>query len=382
LKANVTLMATGDVILDLEGHDRAFEHVKHVIRESDVAIANCDQVLSDLGETPNGFWPIYYCTPVHAEAFIDSIVDAGFSIVNLCNNHSVDWGYEALFDSLEQCEKRGLTPLGIGRTLGEARRPVVVEVNDTRLAFLAYNCVGPAGYEATDIRPGNVPLRIHTHYEQWDPQPGTPPLIHTFAHKPDLASMVRDISKTREKVDVVVVNFHWGVHYIPELIADYQYEVGHAAIDAGADIVFGNHAHLPKGIEVYKGKAIFYGMHNFACPGEWDLPSSQPGSLYPESHHWDYSSYGALFAERFGKIPPELTKPSMIAKAVIEKGKIAQVSYLPCWIDESKRPRLVSADSVEGQAVFTTFEKISRSQGLETKFNWHGHEVIIDTNIL
>ena len=55
---DITLMGVGDVILDPDGHSKAFSHVKHILQEADIAIANCDQCYSDLGETPNGFWPV------------------------------------------------------------------------------------------------------------------------------------------------------------------------------------------------------------------------------------------------------------------------------------------------------------------------------------
>ena len=86
--------------------------------------------------------------------------------------------------------------------------------------------------------------------------------------------------------------YHWGVHYIPEVIADYQFEVGHAALDAGADLILGAHAHLPKGMEVYRGKTIFHGMNDFACRGAWSSPGTQPGSPFPESTTWDWTGYG------------------------------------------------------------------------------------------
>ena len=78
--------------------------------------------------------------------------------------------------------------------------------------------------------------------------------------KPDSIRSIDDIKKLRPLVDVLIVSQHWGVHFVPFVIATYQYEVGHAAIDAGADLIIGHHAHILKGIEVYKGKVIFFGM--------------------------------------------------------------------------------------------------------------------------
>ena len=68
----------------------------------------------------------------------------------------------------------------------------------------------------------------------------------------------------RKQVDIVALSIHWGIHFIPAVLADYQREVAHAAIDAGADVILGHHTHILKPIEVYKGKVIFYSLANFA----------------------------------------------------------------------------------------------------------------------
>ena len=235
----IDLIAVGDVILDPDHHRRAFDRVRHVMHDGDITVVNCDQVYSDLGDSPSGFWPIHHGAPPCAPEMLDSVAEAGVDVISFGNNHSLDWGYAAMFDCLERCRQRGIATVGFGRNLAGAREPAIVERDGTRFGFLAYCCVGPPGFDATADRPGHVPVRIHTHYEQWDPQPGTPPLIHTFAERGDLQAMVDDIARLRDRVDIVVPIYHWGVHYVPELIADYQYEVGHAAVDAGADVILG-----------------------------------------------------------------------------------------------------------------------------------------------
>ena len=377
--AEINLIAVGDVILEPERHHRAFDHVKHVMRGGDITVVNCDQVYSDQGDSPSGFWPIYASAPPRSAAMLDTLVDAGVDVISFGNNHSMDWGYEAMFDCLERCRERGIATIGFGRDLAQAREPTIVERMGTRVGFLAYCCVGPPGYDATSDRPGHAPVRIHTHYEQWDPQPGTPALIRTFAERGDLRNMVDDIARLRERVDVVVPIYHWGVHYIPELIADYQFEVGHAAVDAGADVILGAHAHMPKGVEVYKGSVIFHGMNDFACGGAWSSPASQPGCKYPESSTWDWTRHGALLEERFGKVPDEITRPSMIASVAIDAGSVSRVSYLPCYLDDERTPEIVGPDDQRGVNVFEYFRAISHSQRLDTEFRWDGDEVVIGT---
>ena len=377
--SQITLVAVGDIILEPESHTRAFRQIEHVLRAGDITFGNVDQACSDLGSDPAGFWPIYAGAPPHSSAFLDSLKDAGFDVLGYGNNHALDWGYQAFLDTLEQCRKRGLQPVGGGANLAEARTPVILQRDGVRVGFLAYCSIGFEGYEAEANRPGHAPMRAHTHYEQWDPQPGTPPLVHTFAHRDDLKNLVRDVQMLREQVDVVAVALHWGVHYIPELIADYQYQVGHAAIDAGADIIFGCHAHLPKGVEVYKGKVIFHGMHEIACRGGWFAPGSQPDSKYPQSTQWDWTRYGRLLKERLGEVPKDITRYAMIAKVGITGGNIQRVAYLPCFIDDDLHPELVTRNDPRAQVVFDYYQQISHSQGLETAFSWDGDEIVVHT---
>ena len=96
--------------------------------------------------------------------------------------------------------------------------------------------------------------------------------------------MLNDVNELRRKVDVVVVSLHAGVLWIPRVISDYQVEVAHACIDAGADLVLGHHPHILKGIEVYKGKAIFYSLAHLCMTkpepaAVWDEPPWMHGAL-------------------------------------------------------------------------------------------------------
>jgi poly-gamma-glutamate synthesis protein (capsule biosynthesis protein) len=95
--------------------------------------------------------------------------------------------------------------------------------------------------------------------------PGTAPLLQNF--------MEQDIKRLRSKVDVVVVSPHWGVEYMatPE---PEQVELAHAAVDAGADVFIGGHAHWPKGMEMYKGTPIYYGVGNFLLDQSWSEETS------------------------------------------------------------------------------------------------------------
>ena len=121
----------------------------------------------------------------------------------------------------------------------------------------------------------------------------------------------------REQVDVVVVSMHWGIHFEPGTIADYQYEAAHAAIDAGADVILGHHGHVIKGVEFYRGKPVFYSLGNVTL-----LPRGDAGEPLTAG----------------GRVDAQLT---MIAKLTIEGGAISRVAVIPCWLDLRLEPEVI-----------------------------------------
>jgi poly-gamma-glutamate synthesis protein (capsule biosynthesis protein) len=132
--------------------------------------------------------------------------------------------------------------------LAQAREPMIFDLGGTRVGVLSYQ--GVPYYEwawATDTTPGTAPLKTSV--------------------------MREDVERLRPKVDLVVVMPHWGQEYLatPER---WQVKFAHAAVDAGADLIIGDHAHWPKGIEVYKGKPIFYGVGNFLFDQSWSEETS------------------------------------------------------------------------------------------------------------
>ena len=374
-KEKITLIAVGD--LGFSGTDpKAMSNAVDVLRSGDITFGNCDQVYSDKG----------YPSPIHASRGvpenIPALVHCGVDVISLANNHTLDWGTEALLDEIDRMNKAGIKVVGVGKNVAEARQPVIFEKKGNKVGILAYGCIGPDGYEAWDDKPGHAPMRSLTVYEKWDYQPGTPPRIITQARKEDLVALENDIRKLKSQVDVTVVYFHWGLHFQPALIPMYGFEIGHAACDFGADIVLGNHAHIAKCIEVYKGKVIFHGQADFPMGGGSHSHGSEP---YPRK--WDVYKGGKILQEFYSAAPDpehfEVRHPernhTMIAKIIINQGKINKVSYLPCYISKESKSEIMTRKDPKGQEVFDYIEKISRSQNLTTRFTWEGDEVLIST---
>src|SRR6185312_2515117 len=139
-----------------------------------------------------------------------------------------------------------------GLTLDEARRPVCLERDGVRLSFLSYNCVGPKESWAGPSKAGGAYVHVLTHYELDHATPGGTPNTYTGAEAETLEAMKSDIARTRSECDFVGVSLHKGTVHTPALVMPYEKQIARAAIDAGADMVVSHHAHILRGIEIYK----------------------------------------------------------------------------------------------------------------------------------
>jgi hypothetical protein len=366
-KDTITFLGLGDVLIDREKPETIFAHTAKFLNSADIIFANAEQMYSDKGKA----------SPVHTVPTdprnIPALLYAGIDVLSLANNHAIDWGTEALTDTIARLRAAGLPTVGVGKNISEAHQPVILERKGTKVGFLAYGCIGPAGTEAEADKPGIAAVRAWTIYEQIDYQPGTPPNIITVPYPQDLIKMIEDVRKLKSQVDVVIVSFHWGQHFLPRIIPMYCYEVGRAAIDAGADLILGGHPHILKGIEVYKGKVIFYSTGNFALeltPKVWNAPGA-PQKTKKLYHYYpldpEYPNYPM----------PRESRATLIVKALIENGQINQVSYVPCYINKQSEPEIVTRQDARGQEVYSYIQDISRSEELPVHFSWQNDEVLI-----
>ena len=238
---------------------------------------------------------------------------------------------------------------------------------------MGYCTIIPKGFEAWKDKPGLNPIKVSTHYEQVDWAPGTPPKTVTKPDPADLAAMIDDIKKLRPLVDVLVVSMHWGVHYVPAIISMDQYEIGHAAIDAGADIIIGHHAHILKGIEIYKGKVIFFSMGTFMMDHPHSLMSGSVLGHLRDTFKWDPDPEYPNFA-----FPRDAMK-SIIVKCTIADKKIQRVSFLPVWINKLGQPEPLPASDPRSDQVREYVEWTIKDQWLNGKLTREGDEFVVAT---
>ena len=143
---------------------------------------------------------------------------------------------------LRNLDAVGIAHGGVGRNVTEARTPSILEAGGVTIAILAYDAIAGV-YHAGPEKIGSAPL--------------------------SRGAVAADVRRAREAgADVVIVFPHWGVEY-RATPSKSQRDIAHAAIDAGADMVVGNHAHWAAAVEVYEGKPIWYALGNFVFDQTW-----------------------------------------------------------------------------------------------------------------
>jgi len=370
-KDAIVIHAVGDVLVDREDPDTAFDLSAPTIKEADIAFCQVETNYSERGVPQFVARDPLRSHPRNAVA----IKNAGFHVVSLAGNHCGDYGHEALLDTIDVLTNLGLHVVGVGRNIGEARKPAIIEKNGTKIAFLAYCTILPYEYWAEPDRPGCAPMRGLTFYEQIEhDQPGTPCRTHTAPHPQDLRDMIEDIVKVKQEADVVIVSHHWGLHFIPAEIADYQIEVGHAAIDAGADLILGHHAHILKGIEVYKNRAIIHSMCNFVFDESvtkemFESPRFKVlVSLNPD---WKYDPQYPFPAD---------SRKTILVRVLISDKKVQRLSFLPVYITKGGQPEILQHQDNRAQEVFDYMDWVNREVGFGTRMFFEGNEIVVATD--
>jgi poly-gamma-glutamate capsule biosynthesis protein CapA/YwtB (metallophosphatase superfamily) len=262
-----TLMLTGDVnLMHVTDPQVPFARVKETLRQADVLFGNLECCFHEPATEHSLEHEGFYAPLASAQA----LVIGGYSAVGTANN--VNYGAEGIRSSLRQLDGIGISHTGAGVNREAARAPAIVTHEGLRFGFVQRTSVyWPTGHEATDTSPGVAVLTGHTAYEPMlhsrragvppANRPGVPPAILTWADARSLAEFTGDLRGLRTRADIAIASHHWGLF---EDVLDYQIEIAHAAIDAGADVVMGHGPHYACAVEMYRGKPIFYGLGSFS----------------------------------------------------------------------------------------------------------------------
>ncbi len=276
-----TLLLTGDVnLMNVDDPHVPFRQVVPIFKTADFIFSNlecCFYVPAGEHSVENeGF----FAAPATAEA----LKIAGIQAVGIANN--VNYGEAAIKSSIARLDEMGIPHTGAGVNRDAAYAPVILEKAGLRVGFLQRTSVyWQTNHEARANATGVAVIRGHTSYHvphhktrlEIPPanRPGVPPEILTWADPEYLQRFRDDIAALRARSDIVVASCHWGLF---KDVLQYMTEIAHAAIDAGADVVFGHGPHYSLPVEVYKGKPIYYGLGSFSfhtghhggvAPGNW-----------------------------------------------------------------------------------------------------------------
>jgi poly-gamma-glutamate synthesis protein (capsule biosynthesis protein) len=355
------VLGVGDVGANREDPASIFSGCREALAAGDIVFGQLETAVTDRGaKSPNAKLAMR-ARPALAPA----LRDAGFDVMSFAGNHCLDWGYEGFFDTLTHMKTAGIELCGAGRNLAEARQAVVLEANGIKVAFLACSSILPEGYRAAAGRPGCAPLRAHTLYQPIEhDQPGTPARTISHPHRNDLDELLASIADARAAADIVLVSMHWGLHMVEAAIADYQRTVAHAVIDAGAHAILGHHPHILKGVEMYRSAPIFYSLGNFAIeqPHVWDPEITRTESfqqLVSLNPAWDTGQIYML---------PQDTRMTGVARLCLARDGIAQVEFLPAWIEDDSVPYMLDPNDRRFEKVRDYLQRISASQGLTSRF--------------
>lgn len=285
-----TLAVVGDVMVQTPGitqgaaHLPEFQATRGELSQCAAVVANLEVPLSTRGQAV----PKTVNLRAHPSV-ADHIQALGIHAVTLANNHLMDYGSDALLDTIAICEQAGIAHCGAGPDLEAALAPAWLTVGEHRVAVLSVSCTVPIESDARPGRPGIAPLRVRFAFEAdinlHAEQPGTMAWVHSWVDASDRERVCQSIVSCRAQgADAVVVGIHWGVpsYWLSPyqgLLAEYQRPLAHALIDAGADAVCGHHAHQLHPVEVYSGKPILYSLGNFVFENPEQYPCMEPESV-------------------------------------------------------------------------------------------------------
>jgi poly-gamma-glutamate capsule biosynthesis protein CapA/YwtB (metallophosphatase superfamily) len=255
----LSVFAVGDVFPDVPDGLAPFRPLEPLLGTADIVFGNCEGVYSDRPARSPSHKHFMGAPRAHGA----TLGEVPFHVMTLANNHMIDGGYVGLEDTIDLLRGQGIALCGAGHDVDEAIAPAIVERDGVRVAFLGFCSVYPVGYEARRDRPGIAPLRVRTHYDDPDPnfwEPGIEPVVTTAPFPADLTRFRDAIGAARGQADHVVVACHWGYSSWMEVLQDYELELARDAVAYGADAVVCHHHHSLRGIELHRGKPIFYGL--------------------------------------------------------------------------------------------------------------------------
>jgi len=314
----IKIVFVGDILLDrgvgekieTYGYEYPYDNIKDILRDSDITLGNLECVISSRGMPALKMKNLLFRA---APDNVSALKDAGFNVLNLANNHCMDYGREGLIDTIEYLNSAGIKTFGAGKNRESARKPLYIKTKNTVIGFLGFSAFPSEGYFFLEDQPDVAQV--------------------------DIKSIGEEVRSAKEKCDVLIVSFHWGreFDYYP---VESQKSAAHISLESGADIVVGHHPHVIQGVEVYKDKPIFYSLGNFV----------------------------------FDRQIPRGTDETIMLELEIEKGKIKEIELVPVKIIDCQ-PIEPSFD--EGVRILERLQLYSEGMGSDISIRGNKGNVLV-----
>jgi poly-gamma-glutamate capsule biosynthesis protein CapA/YwtB (metallophosphatase superfamily) len=268
----ITLVGQSMIRSDIRATAPTEVPVIQSLLKGDVRFTNLEGAVAEKGESVQegrGF-----LTPPEA---LDALTTFGFNLLSLADNHAFDMKVTGIQNTIREANSRSIVHAGTGNNLAEAAAPAYLRTPKVTIALIASSSglIAPGG-SATADRPGVNELRIEAGDKQNEATEDLPSAPGNTPNPEDSQRILQSIRDARQHADLVIVYQHNHVFAnhsfatiftegMPERLApnDWLKKWTHAEVDAGADIVVMHGAPLLHGVEIYKGRPIFYDLGNF-----------------------------------------------------------------------------------------------------------------------
>lgn len=380
----------GDTSFGLEGA-HYMEGVLPLLQEADVRILHIEEpFMREESEEcgPNRTWKSL--EPLRGN----------LDMTTLCSNHFYDFGENGVKETIEWCKELGIEYSGGGMDTTEAEHLAVYEKDGIKYGLLSWNAIGPTSSFASTTKAGCAYVGFRRGYileaeKDWRKEHRLEYDVHSIREPQEISGMAQAVNfidpysydhianviyEAKQKVDILIVYFHKGFVHQPATMADYERLLCHMAIDNGADVVTASHSHLMRGVEIYKGKAIYHGLNAFMMWTPQLSPMFNGKVVGRDNKEWIEARI-----KRFGFVPdPEYpTYPfhpqgiyCCAAKLIVEDGRITDNRIIPIVVEKSGVPYPHGNDE-KGQEVMEYLRKISAQEDLATVYEWDGDEIVI-----
>jgi len=254
---DVTIMGMGVLTKSKKyGADYPIQKARDFFAGADIVLGNLEGLLTSRVKL-NGANNLNFCG---LPKFADMLAQTGFNVLDLANNHTLEHGPEVFLETVETLKKTGMQICGLrSKSTSYYSEPVILPVKGRRIGLLGYNWVGKDKFPDADryIAQSHDSVVNYT----WNRNRRLDKQYQATANVRN-KNVIKDIKTLKKEVDHVVLMTHWGyefVHYPP-----YGVTIeARSFIDAGADVIIGNHPHVLQGMEQFNGKWIFYSLGNF-----------------------------------------------------------------------------------------------------------------------